>query len=105
MGQPLIRSPVWELNAANASLHDLSAMEHRAYVMMVTSGIPVNTHYLWCGDTGTIASDSNDFVPGTLKPTDLTITVAKAGITMNATAIGDCDLHTFDQHGKPPTLH
>ncbi len=28
MGKPLIRSPVWELNAANASLHDLSAMEH-----------------------------------------------------------------------------
>ena len=106
MGQPLIRSPVWELNA-NASLHDLSAMEHRACVMMATSGIPVNTHYLWCGDTGanrTIAGDSKDFVPGTLKPTDLTITVAKAGITMNATAIGDCDLHTFDQHGKPYTL-
>jgi len=106
MGQPLIRSPVWELNA-NASLHDLSAMEHRACVMMATSGIPVNTHYLWCGDTGanrTIAGDSKDFVPGTLKPTDLTITVAKAGITMNATAIGDCVLHTFDQHGRPYTL-
>ena len=23
---------------------------------------------------------------------------------MKATAIGDCDLHTFDQHGKPYTL-
>ncbi len=69
MGQALIRSPVWELNAANASLHDLSVMEHRACVMMATSGIPDITHYLWCGDTGgnrAIAGDSKDFVPSRL---------------------------------------
>jgi hypothetical protein len=99
--------PVWELQAADHNLIDLSSMVDRTCVMMATSSIPPNTHYLWCGDTGanrTIAGDTKDFVPGTLKPADIIITVAKAGITMNATAIGDCELHTFDQHGKPYTL-
>jgi hypothetical protein len=108
MGQPLIQLPVWKLNAANATLHDLSAMEHRACVMMAISGSPVDTYYLWCGDTGanrTIGGDSKDLVPGILKPTGFTITVAavelaKARTTMKATAIGECDLHTFEQHGN-----
>jgi hypothetical protein len=113
MGQPPVLypahslPPVWELQAADHNLIDLSSMVDRTCVMMATSSIPPNTHYLWCGDTGanrTIAGDTKDFVPGTLKPADIIITVAKAGITMNATAIGDCELHTFDQHGKPYTL-
>jgi hypothetical protein len=72
--------------------------------MLATSAMPVNTHYLWYGNTGvnrTIAGDLNDFVPGSLKPADFTITVAKAGISMKATAVGECHLHTFDQAGRP----
>ena len=98
---------VWELNASNGLWGDISAVEHRACVMMAASGFPVNAQYLWCGDTGanrTLFRDTKDFVPDTLKPADLTITVAKAGITMKATAVGDCDLHTFDQHGRPYTI-
>jgi hypothetical protein len=74
---------------------------------LAASGFPVNAQYLWFGDTGanrTLSGDTKDFVPDTLKPADLVISVAKAGVTMRATAIGDCDLHTFDQHGKPYTL-
>jgi len=92
-----LHDSVWELQTAGGPIPDLTALDHRASVMLAI-------HYLWCGDTGanrSIAGDLNDFVPGTLKPTDITITIAKAGITMKATAVGDCQLHTFDQHGKP----
>jgi hypothetical protein len=101
--QPL-SSLVWELQTPGGIIPALSALDHRACVMLATSAIPVNSHYLWCGDTGanrTIAGELNDFVPGSLKPADITITVAKAGISMKATAVGECHLHTFDQHGRP----
>ncbi len=48
-----------------------------------------------------ISGDLCDSVPGTLRSMDLTITVAKAGIIMTATGVGECDLHVFDQHGHP----
>ncbi len=34
----------------------------------------------------------------------MTITVAKAGITMTATGVGECDIHVFDQHGHPAVI-
>ena len=95
--QPL-SSHVWELQTPGGIIPALSALDHRACIMLATSALPVNTHYLWCGDTGanrTIAGDLNDFVPGSLKPADITITVAKAGISMKATAVGECHLHTL----------
>ncbi len=52
----------------------------------------------------TLPGNAKDFIPDTLKPDDLIITFAKEGITMKATVVGDCDLHSFDQHGKPQTL-
>jgi hypothetical protein len=47
-----------------------------------------------------ILGDLSDFMPGSVRSINLTITVAKAGITMTATGVGDYDLHVFDQHGK-----
>ncbi len=51
-----------------------------------------------------ISGDLSDFVPGTLRSIDLTVTVANAGITMTATGVGECDLHVFDQHGHPAII-
>ena len=38
---------VWELQSAGGPSPDLLALEHRAYVRLATSDVPVNTHYLW----------------------------------------------------------
>lgn len=78
-----------------------------ACAYLVTAGDKAHTHLKWCADSGAnrhISGDLSDFVPGTLRSIDLTITVAKAGITMTATGVGECDLHVFDQHGHPAVI-
>ena len=96
---------VWELQLAGGPIPDMTVSEAHIIALLADSGsAPANTHYVWCGDSGCnrmLTDNSNEFVPGTMKAVDITITVAKAGITMKATAIGDCNLHTFDQNGKP----
>ncbi len=63
-----ISPPVWELNASNGLLGDISAVKHRACIMMDLSGFPVNAQYLWCGVTGAIVLSR-----GTLKISFLTL--------------------------------
>ena len=76
-------------------------------MFLVTAGDASHTHLRWCNDSGAnrhISGDLSDFLPGSIRSINLTITVAKAGITMIATGVGDCDLHVFDQHGKAAVI-
>jgi hypothetical protein len=78
-----------------------------ASAYLVNAGEDLHTHLRWCNDSGAnrhISGDLSDFIPGSVRAINLTITVAKAGITMAATGVGDCDLHVFDQHGKAATI-
>jgi len=78
-----LHDSVWELQTAGGPIPDLTALDHRAFVMLAACDLLANIHYLWCGDTGanrTIAGDLNDFVPGTSKPTDITIILPKLAL-------------------------
>ena len=75
-----------------------------AVAFMVTQGDSSNCHLKWCNDSGAnrhISGDLSDFKPDTVRSVNIQITVAKAGVSMQATAIGDCDLHTLDNMGRP----
>jgi hypothetical protein len=57
---------------------------------LVVTGDQAHTQLKWCAERGAnrhISGDLSDFVPGMLRSIDLTITVAKAGITMTATGV------------------
>jgi hypothetical protein len=75
-----------------------------AVAFMVTQGDSSDCHLKWCNDSGAnrhISGDLSDFKPDTVRSVNIQITVAKAGVSMQATAIGDCDLHTLDNMDRP----
>jgi hypothetical protein len=73
----------------------------------MTAGEDLHTHLCWCNDSGAnrhISGELSDFLPGSVRAIHLTITLAKAGITMTAAGVGDCNLHVFDQRGKAAVI-
>ena len=83
-----------------------STYEH--FSALLTTLGPSNSHLVWAQDCGAnrhISENLSDFKPDTLRAVNVNIGVAKAGVSMVARAVGDCDLHTFDQHNHPCVIH
>ena len=76
-------------------------------VTPMSEGWLSNTLLKWCNDSGAnrhIPGDLADFKPESVRSINLKITVAKEGVCMTATAVGDCDLHVTDQNGCPAVI-
>jgi hypothetical protein len=73
------------------------------YIGLVSQGNMSNFSLTWCQDGGAnrhVTPDLSDFTEH-YRPAKIPITVAKAGVMMEAIGIGDCCIHTLDNMGRP----
>ena len=74
--------------------------------LLASTGDPSKFSCKWCNDGGANRSISNDITDFTsnYRSVNITITVAKQNITMQAVGVGDCLVHCLDNMGRPCKL-
>ena len=76
------------------------------HVALVSQGTSSNFSLTWCQDGGAnrhVTPLLSDFTEK-YRAAKIPITVAKAGVIMDAIGVGDCRVHTLDNMGRPHTI-